>query len=216
MDAAGERTRFVIKPVSATNAWGVMGLEKLDVSRWRDVLTGQVHTVGDILILLDEPMQRYNFPDKWLLEELLTPPSGQAGVLEEFKVYGFRGRCPLVLQVRGMRDGRGYKWWTADWTPVTTGKYVDRTDPDLQPPECASELVALAEQVSSHIPASFCRIDMFVTDTGVRLSELTPEPGAYHDFSVETDRLLGVYWEQAETRLMTDMKPADLPWTPKT
>jgi hypothetical protein len=56
---------------------------------FRDVLRGDMHSTHSMLARLRQPMKRYNFPDKWLIEELLVPPGGEPGPLQEYKFYAF-------------------------------------------------------------------------------------------------------------------------------
>ena len=209
-EAARGLDRFAVKPVHATNAWGVMGLVRIGDNRFRDVLRGEEHEIGSMLARLRQPMKRYHFPDKWLTEELLIPPGGEPGPLHEYKFYAFRGSLPLILQVGGFGPQRRYKWYDADWRPVRTGKYEDRLDLAMPPPLDAVRLTEGVRRLSLALPVPFCRIDAIETHGGFHIGELTPEPGNYQAFSPEIDHLLGIGYEQSEARLVAALKEGDL------
>jgi MerR family redox-sensitive transcriptional activator SoxR len=176
-EAAIGLERFAVKPVHATNAWGVMGLVRIGENRFRDVLRGEEHSIPSMLARLRQPMKRYNFPDKWLIEELLVPPGGEPGPLQEYKFYAFRGFTPLILQVGGFGPQRRYKWYNGDWRPVRTGKYEDKLDLAMGPPSDPAGLSEGVRRLSLALPIPFCRIDAIETHGGFHIGELTPEPG---------------------------------------
>lgn len=190
------RDSGVIKPVNATNAWGVFPFERTGPFSFRNLFDGTELRLAALLEVLHAPMQRYMFPNKWQIEELVTAPEG--GVPDDFKAYAFAGHVPLILQVRRTDGGNRYKFYDADWTPVTTGKYAETTDMDLPPPRDPDAMMALAQQVSATLPLPFTRVDMFETTRGPVVGELTPEPGGYHLFDADVDRYLGVFYETGE------------------
>jgi len=203
-----ERDSIVIKPVHATNAWGVATLVRVDERRWRDVSTGEVLDYGEWLEALNSPMQKYGFPDKWQLEELLLPPGGGREPLIDYKFYAFRGEVGLVLQASGRGEQRRYKWCDAGWATVETGKYESRIDPTMPGPEDPGALMKAARAISARIPIPFCRIDMYETSSGLYVGELTPEPGGYHEFRPSVDEMFGVMYEQAEARIAIEKPQA--------
>jgi len=193
--------RGVIKPVQATNAWGVMPFHRIGPFEIRSLFDGQSYRMGALLEVLHAPMQRFMFPNRWQVEELLTPPGHDDRVPDDFKAYSFGGAVPLILQVRRTGAGNRYKFYDADWQPVETGKYPEATDMDLPPPQDPQALMALAQAISADLPIPFCRIDLFETDRGPVVGELTPEPGGYQNFDSACDAYLGLWHDYAQAWL---------------
>lgn len=191
----------VIKPVHATNAWGVFPFERTGDFSFRNLFDGTELRLVALLETLHAPMQRYMFPNKWQIEELVTAPAG--GVPDDFKAYGFAGHVALILQVRRTDGGNRYKFYDANWTPVTTGKYAETTDMDLPPPRDPDAMMAYAQKVSAALPLPFVRVDMFETARGPVVGELTPEPGGFHLFAPDVNRYLGVFYETGEASKAT-------------
>ncbi len=189
----------VIKPVHATNAWGVFPFERTGDFSFRNLFDGTELRMGALLEELHAPMQRYMFPNKWQIEELVTAPKG--GVPDDFKAYSFAGHVALILQVRRTSGGNRFKFYDADWTPVMTGKYAETTDMDLPPPQDRAAMMNCARQVSAALPLPFVRVDLFETTRGPVVGEMTPEPGGYHLFNANVDRYLGVFYETGEASL---------------
>jgi hypothetical protein len=193
--------RGVIKPVQATNAWGVMPFHRTGPFEIRSLFDGQSYRMGALLEALHAPMQRFMFPNRWQVEELLTPPGHDDRVPDDFKAYGFGGAVPLILQVRRTDQGNRYKFYDADWQPVETGKYPEDTDMDLPPPQDPQALMALAKAISADLPIPFCRIDLYETSHGPVVGELTPEPGGYQNFDAACDAALGLWHDRAQALL---------------
>lgn len=191
----------VIKPVNATNAWGVLPFRRTSAHSVKNLFDGKAYSFTALLELLHAPMQRFMFPNRWQIEELLTPPDRPDQVPDDFKLYAFAGQVPLILQVRRGANGNRYKFHDSTWTPVQTGKYHDETDNTLPLPANPQALVDLACAISRDLPAPFCRIDLFETHRGPVVGELTPEPGGYHKFDAQTDLYLGVFYDYAQAVL---------------
>ncbi len=191
----------VIKPVNATNAWGVLPFRRLGAHSVRNLFDGKAYSFTGLLDLLHAPMQRFMFPNRWQIEELLTPPDRPDQVPDDFKAYAFAGQVPLILQVRRSAGGNRYKFYDSSWTAVDTGKYHGETDNALPRPADPEALLTLARAISGQLPAPFCRIDLFETRRGPVVGELTPEPGGYHKFDAETDLYLGVFYDYAQAVL---------------
>lgn len=189
---------FVIKPCHATNAWGVMLLERRGERRFFNFLDSKEYSLHELLVTLNEPMQHYMFPNSWMVEELLYPVDGSSLPLDDYKCYAFKGQIPLILQVNRKNNRREYKWYDSEWTEIRTGKYDDAINSNLQPPSHPVTLLETAMTVSRKLPIPFCRIDLYDTEKGTVVGELTPEPGMYQSFSSIIDQYLGVYFEIAE------------------
>ncbi|MEY8838094.1 hypothetical protein AB9K41_03525, partial [Cribrihabitans sp. XS_ASV171] len=98
----------VIKPVNATNAWGVMPFRRTGPFELRNLFDSQVYRMSQILEKLHAPMQRYMFPNKWQIEALVPGRGHPDRVPDDFKVYAFAGQVTLILQVRRTTEGNRY------------------------------------------------------------------------------------------------------------
>lgn len=188
----------VIKPINATNAWGVLPFRRTGAYSARNLFDGKTYSFTELLEILHTPMQRYMFPNRWQIEELLNAPDRPDHVPDDFKAYAFAGQVPLILQVRRGAKGNRYKFYDSSWTAVDTGKYHGETDNSLPPPANPQVLLDLACKISNDLPAPFCRIDLFETPRGPVVGELTPEPGGYQKFDAQTDLYLGVFYDHAQ------------------
>ncbi|MFC3612439.1 ATP-grasp fold amidoligase family protein [Lutimaribacter marinistellae] len=187
----------VIKPVNATNAWGVLPFVRTGPFEFQNLFDGERYRMSEVLERLHNPMQRYMFPNKWQIETLIAPKGEPNRVPDDFKVYAFAGEIALILQVRRHTSGNRYKFYDSEWNPVDTGKYPDTTDNDLPLPEVPESLCEVASKISSALPVPFCRIDLFEGSEGLAVGELTPEPGRYQAFSDSADLYLGAFFEWA-------------------
>jgi len=191
--------RGVIKPVHATNAWGVVPYVH-DRDGLRDLFDDSHWTLPALQERLAAPMAKYGFPDLWQIEELVEARKGLP-VPDDYKAYAFGGHIALVLQVRRTGGNLRYKFYDGGWSTVRTGKYPDSTDDTLPHPADAKALKACARAVSAALPVPFVRVDMFETTRGPVVGELTPEPGGYHLFDADVDRFLGVFFDAGAARL---------------
>lgn len=190
--------RFVIKPTDAHSSLGVMALLREGRGfSFLSVETGRRYDLTDLMDALAQPMEAFEFPDCWHIEELLLPVGGTPGVLTDFKFYAFQGQLPLVLLARGRGEKRRYAWFDQEWSPVRTGKYENSLDVDLAPVGDPAALMDVARRLSLEMPVAFCRIDLYETSKGVVVGELTPEPGEYHRFEPRVDLYLGSCFELA-------------------
>jgi hypothetical protein len=200
-NAISDLQQFVIKPRNATNAWGVVPAVRTGALTFRNLFDDREYRIFELLEVLNAPMQRYMFPNAWQIEELLLPPSGEPGALDDYKFYAFQGVIGLILQVRRRNGEAAYKWYDANWREVRTGKHEERIDPALPLPADPERMLRDVAGISSRLSAPFCRIDVYDTDQGVVVGELTPEPGAYYAFDDRVNAYLGVLYEQAEVAL---------------
>lgn len=190
----------VLKPVEGSTSRGVCLLEPDANGQWDDLLTGSRWSFDDITAHLAAVLEKRGFADDWLVEELLRRPGGLPGPVNDVKVYAFRGSAPLIL-LRGSNPKR-FRWYGPDWQPVDTGKYQAMVGEDLEPPADGDRFLRLARDISAEMPIPFMRIDMYDTDRGPVVGELTPLPGDSDRFNDEWDQRLGELYEHAEATLL--------------
>jgi len=191
---------FVIKPSTGSSTRGVFVLRRSDDGRLEDMISGKRWTSEDLVAQYRErpaawrDVQR----DEVLIEEVVEC-GGRPSY--DWKVYAFRGEIAFIVQVDRLGQKR-MRYYLPDWSPVRHvwyGRY-DRDDP-LPPPTRPDELTRVAKAVSLALPLPFVRADLYESDTGVVVGELTPFPGTCHEHSPTWDRILGEAWERGEAAL---------------
>lgn len=192
----------VVKPVRGNSSLGVCVLVPDGPGRWIELLSGKRRTFDELIDRLKRVMTRRQLSDEWIVEELQLPVDGKMRVIEDVKVYAFRGATPLVLVTAP--NPKRYRWFTPDWQPVTVGKYEESIDDSLEPPTQPDSLLELAASISRRLPIPFMRIDIYDTMRGPVVGELTPLPGNFYGFDDAWDEHLGELYENAESQLMTE------------
>lgn len=154
------------------------------------------------------------------VEELLHRPDGP-GLPDDVKIYVAYGQVLQVLLRRPVIvEGR----------PVAKVRYVSGTGEDLGKvalwqdatteipiPENLDQMVEYARRISLALPMPLCRVDLYETDRGPVLGEITRTPGAPHRYRTDHDQFMGQEWIKAEARLFEDMhqgRPGRPLWGP--
>ncbi|MDC0056031.1 hypothetical protein OAJ94_03155, partial [Deltaproteobacteria bacterium] len=122
-----------------------------------------------------------------------------------YKIYCFYGKVSFITQ-RNVNFGKEIENWKyncfdSNWDGIKVVYSDINSDPQMQPPEHAAELVKIAENISAKIPIPFVRIDLYSTDKGVAFGEFTFHPGTYKNHTLEWDQKLGQAYEDAEQRI---------------
>jgi hypothetical protein len=124
-----------------------------------------------------------------------------------WKVFAFFGEVGFVRQVDLGKDC--YKMWSPDGHDL--GKMDGHSfpyDSTLPPPKDFEALIGAAKAVSLSVMTPFVRVDLYESDKGLSLGEITLRPGSLwkhkylQTFTPEWDRKLGEMWEEAEARLI--------------
>lgn len=195
------RGGIAIKPAEGVYSKGVFlvseTLRIFDVQRSR-TLSGWDEMARLIQIQQDRGQL---LEDQWLVEELVVGGRDDWAPADDIKCYACYGRVELILQVSRFPQLRR-RWVDHHGNVVDTGKYANDYDGSM---ERIAAAVALAESISSEIPAPFIRVDLLSGRDGLVLGEFTPRPGAYHRFNKSTDTHLGDLFLDAEMRLQRDL-----------
>ncbi len=78
-------------------------------------------------------------------------------------------------------------------------------DTSIPVPARLPEMVRIAAHLSRAVGLPFCRVDLFDTDDGVVLGEVTRTPGGNERYLPEHDAAMGLAWERAAFRLDLDL-----------
>jgi hypothetical protein len=199
----------VVKPHNGAANRGVYLLVRTSDGRYRDLMSGATRSAAQIRDDYADLVSRGLVSIRLTVEELLAPRPELSDVIDapdDFKVYCFYDRAPVVMQRRmfGRSDPRDwkFKFWTRDWDDLGPVKYANRCDSRLERPAGADELIAAAERAGRRLAIPFVRLDLFDTDRGIVFGEVSGHPGPPEVWAPEIDELLGREWENAEARLL--------------
>lgn len=146
----------------------------------------------------------------YFAEEFLASETG--GTLPaDIKVYTCYGEIlqVLVMQTEGVdADERGAfarRYFDADGESL--GRVLPRVKLsfDMPRPEPWEELLDAARRLSVAVGRAFVRVDLYTTDRGPVLGELTPTPGGIQLYRLDHDLAMGAAWADAEVRLERDV-----------
>lgn len=193
--------RFVIKPNSSRSSIGCCVLVD-DRTRVRDLRTLRRDSMRRHFERARRAHAKLRRADEWLLEEVLTPPDGSDRLCDDIKIYCMGGRAELIVHKRHAVGRKSDdQIFTPEWVPVNTG-VADRNEFRYDTPERGDEAVALAERAARSLCYPFIRIDMYVTDRGIVLGELTPGPGRRYLFNDEWNRYMVRRWHEAANEIV--------------
>lgn len=192
----------VVKSDGGAGMRGVLPLRRQPEGDLLDLLTGARLTDAQISERLDSPTM---IRPPFLAEELLSGLGEREGVPADVKVYCFYGEVGhIVVITRDPERGALYRYF--DETGADLGDVGGRAiDASVPPPRDMPTLVEMARHLSRASGVPFCRIDLYETDRGPVVGELTRAPGGPHRYRRGHGRHLGRLWEQARTRLELDL-----------
>ncbi|WP_047688007.1 ATP-grasp fold amidoligase family protein [Kocuria sp. ZOR0020] len=212
-------SEFVFKPAFASTSIGVLLLHSLGDDRFTNLTTNEVITLNEIKERAADVAERFLGARAesgiFILEELLRSPDGSTPP-KDVRFYAFQGEIGLILMESHIAGPARAMYFDGDFAPLkdVKEKYgVASGAKDLESIEDAirpmhwKELLAVAKRLSVAIPSAFCRIDLYDTQNGVTLGELTFTPGTFYYKNrklmsdAEAERL-GALWGSAEDRLL--------------
>lgn len=208
IDLTGLTGEFVLKPTLQSSMKGVMVLEAVSGSYY-DSLRRRTLSHREIMdeqaALFERTTAKGN---KLIVEEKIADIDG-IQIPRDFKAYAFDGEIALILEIDRNTRPSTVAWSNGDFEPLPEGtivcdsRYV-REATSRQPPFTA-EMLALAKKVSSSVPSPFARIDMYLTDKGPLVGEITLTPGGlyygqHYRLSEIQQRKMGRLWKKAVLR----------------
>jgi len=225
LDLAKLPPRFVVKPTTGHSMRGVMMLTReglngrfLDVLRQRHIDTAAVVREQDAFLEQSPFKESYRV----MAEEFLLPEGGGHTAPADYKLYTFGGQVGLIIGKDINRRPHEYAWFDGDWNALSPDDVINwdrarfaiewavrpgivRDTPagprlgegDATAPQCAERMIELATMISNELATPFCRVDLFATDRGAVVGEITLAPGNVEAncFSDEWDAMLGAMWE---------------------
>lgn len=214
IDLSNLPERFVLKPSVMHSAWGVMVLERLpDGDTFFESLSGRTLTQQAIRLEQASVYERCKYKSEYriLIEEKIEDEQPQMNVPLDYKVFCFYDTPEFVQQINRNVQPKQLAWWdgsfneidleasiTSDWTHIAEGGHVV--------PSFSQEMLDVASRLTTLLGTPFMSVDMFATNRGPVVGELTPAPGAayygdWYKFTRFFDDKLGQAWEDAASRI---------------
>ena len=133
----------------------------------------------------------------------------------DFKAYAFHGEVGLMLEIDRNTKPSSVSWFDGNFEPITDERiscnesYVQNTPKPA--PSRYREILDLAKRTSKMLPTPFARVDMYLTDDGPKVGEITLAPGGlyygtHYSMSKEQQRLMGKMWRNALGSIETTNK----------
>ncbi|GAA3287765.1 ATP-grasp fold amidoligase family protein [Nesterenkonia halobia] len=146
----------------------------------------------------------------YFAEQFLASETGET-LPADIKVYTCYGEIlqVLVMQTDGVdaheRGAFTRRYFDADGESL--GRVLPRVtlSSDMPRPEPWEELLDAARRLSVAVGRPFVRVDLYTTDRGPVLGELTPTPGGIQLYRLDHDLAMGAAWADAEVRLERDV-----------
>lgn len=218
VDFAALPDRFVVKPDGLHSGHGVHLLTRVGEGRYLDQYRGEEIRVDGLSEEYQNLRARVRPPERFkvIVEEWVAGERGSPPIPFDYKIYAFYGRPKIVLQVNRNIKPTGLGWFDGNFRPLRIGdcfpaipgKYqLDR----LIVPRRWQALLGAARKISVALQTPFARIDLFASDRGPLLGEVTLTPGGAgysYPFTEAFDRKLGKAWRNAEDRLARDRATA--------
>lgn len=205
IDVAALPDRFVLKADRGHSGWGVLPLRRVGADRY-ELLDGTRGLTGGEVVeaLATRPFVK----GPYFAEEVLVQPGG-GPIPDDLKVYAAYGEVLHVLLRRMPRhaDSRTalYRYLDGDGNDLGGVAARRKIDPTIPVPPHLEEVVAVARHLSRAMGVPFCRVDVYDTDRGVVLGEVTREPGGAQRYSADHDERMGAAWERARWRVHLDV-----------
>ncbi|WP_017185326.1 ATP-grasp fold amidoligase family protein [Alkalibacillus haloalkaliphilus] len=193
-----EQYPTVIKPTEGAGSRGVyLAMEPNQII---NIKTGELLNNWEQLShsISEDLYKGHVLKDEWYMEELIEE-NGESTT--DYKFYTFYGEVALILEITRVPEVK-YCWWSKDGKRVSLAKYDDRL---YKGKGVSQEIIDKVETISQEIPLPFMRIDFMKSEEDYIFNEFTPYPGNYDEFDRETDRKLGQYYLNAETRIKADL-----------
>jgi hypothetical protein len=206
--------RCVIKPLTGTNAVGVLVLRR-EGDGFHDLMRRKTVTLEDIREIQHDSQAKFRAQfsvgsQKIIIEEAIVDEDEPDLVPVDYKVWTFNGRVALIQQVNRNTIPKSMAWYVNDFCPVEIEdiflpkvKRIQRGP--HRPPRCRDSILRAATIGSRALKTPFVRVDTYATPEGAFVGELTLAVGSVHYGTYRLqpwfDDLLGRYWATAAMEL---------------
>jgi FtsZ-binding cell division protein ZapB len=195
---------FVLKSDGGAGGHGVLPLRRTGGGRFETVDGVRSLTEDDVREHFAVRVAGRRISGPFFAEELLVQPDG-GPIPDDIKLYTMYGE---VAQFYIRRVGRH-----GDLKSVTRRYLTDEgedlgqaltdlpSSAELPAPDHFDQIVDIGRHLSRAVGLPFARVDMYATQAGPVLGEITRAPGGRQRFRAERDEALGRAWEAAAYRL---------------
>ncbi|HGY2296624.1 TPA: ATP-grasp fold amidoligase family protein [Pseudomonas putida] len=205
---------FCIKPANMHSAAGVMPLIKLSSGLYLDRLRKRVISVEGVVKEQELVFDKCNFKStyKIIIEEGLGHQANGFLIPYDYKLYAFANGIGVILQIDRNSDKPYISFFDGGFSPLGFDGVINVDRPSIvrrgSPvvPVHAAEMITCARRIPALLNTPFVSVDMYSTNKGFFIGEITPAPGApyYKDifeFSQEYDEMLGGLWSEFSASL---------------
>lgn len=204
---------FVLKPSVLHSTKGVMVLKNAGNGVFRESLSGKELTQEDIITLQTAAYDDCKFKSAYriFIEEKVVGDDNVGEIPLDYKIYTFYGIPMMVFQFNRNASPKRAAWFDGEFRPLRVRECI-RSDWQVINhgvhilPRDWQNMLEIASRASILVKSPFISVDMFSSDRGAVIGELTPAPGApfygkMYKFTEEFDTILGESWEAALERM---------------
>ncbi|MBV1863452.1 MAG: hypothetical protein KUG74_03365 [Rhodobacteraceae bacterium] len=205
---------FVIKPLHGHSSYGVYLLKKRPNGSFFCKMHNKVYKTRAAVV---QDYQRrlsrsknFTMSEAVILEEYVRDSFG-FDVPLDYKVYGFQGGSPIVMQryapMHLPKEKWAFEFYDAKGQPLGLIRERIKSNPEiiLQAPKNFDALIKASDHLIQASRVSFMRVDLYAAPKRIIFGEFTPVPNAGKETYVpEFDRLLGQYWADSLETLGID------------
>lgn len=207
----------VIKPLHGHSSYGVYILKKRPDGSFFCRMHKRAYKSREVVIADYERRlarsKNYTMSKQVILEEYVRDSFGY-GVPLDYKVYGFQGGSPIVMQryapMHLPKDKWAFEFYDADGNKLGLIRERIKSNPEiaLEAPKNFPRLIEISDRLMQASEVSFMRVDLYAAPNRIIFGEFTPLPNAGKETYIpEFDQLLGKYWADSLEKLGIDYGP---------
>lgn len=183
IDLSGLPQDFVLKPTHESSMRGVMVLTRRD-GLFFEAFLGTEMSSSEIVRLQSSLYGQTALDRNHVIVEKRVVDAYGYTIPRDVKAYAFRGILSLIAVIDRNTRPATVAWYDGAFRPIDDDRVVCNpkyaTRAFIEAPDRASELLSLARRASSCVPSPFARIDMYVTERGPVVGEITLTPGGFY------------------------------------
>jgi hypothetical protein len=108
-----------------------------------------------------------------LMEELMIASGDQ--IPSDYKFFVFEGKCHFIQVDYNRFFSHKRAFYTRDWERLDLSCIYPQADFDEEKPKLLDEMLLVSETISRNL--DFLRVDLYITDSGIKFGECTLYPG---------------------------------------
>lgn len=199
---------FVVKSDGGAGSHGVLPLRRTEEDVYQTLDGERTLTAEEVRAHFVERAGAGRISGPYFVEAVLRQPGG-GPIPDDIKIYATYGEVHQVLLRRVGRHGDlrsvTRRYVAADGSDLGEVLVGTPADHGIPVPDSLGTMVAIARHLSLASGLPFVRVDLYDTDEGVVLGEVTRAPGGNQRFRPDHDELLGRAWEDAAYRIDLDV-----------